>query len=70
MAKKVWGGRFREEVDGLVDRFNSSINFDKLLYSEDIEGSVAHCRMLAAQGIIGEEEASRIVEALGAVRRE
>ncbi len=70
MAKKVWGGRFREEVDGLVDRFNSSINFDKRLYAEDIDGSVAHCRMLAAKGIIGDDEASRIVEALGIVKRE
>ncbi|MFO8088962.1 MAG: argininosuccinate lyase [Desulfatiglandaceae bacterium] len=70
MAKKVWGGRFREEVDGLVDRFNSSINFDKRLYAEDIDGSVAHCRMLAVKGIIGDDEASRIVEALGIVKRE
>jgi argininosuccinate lyase len=70
MAQKVWGGRFREEVDGLVDKFNSSINFDRRLYGEDIDGSVAHCRMMAAKGIIDGEESSRIVEALGIVRRQ
>lgn len=70
MAQKVWGGRFKGEVDDLVDRFNSSIDFDRRLYREDIDGSVAHCRMMAARGIIGEDEASSIVEALGAIKRE
>ena len=70
MAQKVWGGRFREEVDGLVDKFNSSIHFDRRLYAEDIDGSVAHCRMMAARGIIDDEESSRIIEALGAIKRE
>ncbi len=70
MAQKVWGGRFKGDVDDLVDRFNSSIDFDRRLYREDIDGSVAHCRMMAARGIIGEDEASSIVEALGAIKRE
>ncbi len=70
MAKKVWGGRFREEVDGLVDKFNASIHFDKRLFAEDIEGSAAHCRMMAAKGIIDEDEAARIIEALGSIKRE
>jgi argininosuccinate lyase len=49
MARKVWGGRFKEETDALVNRFNASIGFDHRLYAQDIEGSMAHCRMLAKQ---------------------
>ena len=70
MAQKVWGGRFRQEADDLVNRFNASIGFDNRLYPQDIEGSIAHCRMMAKQGIITGEEASRIVEALGEIKRE
>ena len=70
MNKKVWGGRFSQETDALVNRFNASIGFDHHLYSYDIEGSIAHCRMLANQGIITDEEATDIVEALGKIKRE
>ena len=70
MTRKVWGGRFREETDALVNRFNTSIGFDHRLYAQDIEGSAAHCRMLAKQKIITDEEASRILEALGEIRRD
>lgn len=69
MTQKVWGGRFREETDPMVDRFNASIGFDRRLYAQDIEGSIAHCRMLARQGIMAEEEALQIVEALGEIKR-
>jgi len=67
---KVWGGRFRYEADEIVDDFNASIGFDRRLYPQDIRGSAAHCRMLAKQGIIGEEEASLIIGALGEIKRE
>ena len=70
MTHKVWGGRFREGTNALVNRFNSSIGFDHRLYAQDIEGSIAHCRMLAKQKIISDEEASQIVEALGEINRE
>ena len=70
MTKKVWGGRFCQETDALVSRFNASIGFDHLLYAYDIEGSIAHCRMLSKQGIISEEEASEILEGLGEIKRE
>ncbi|RLB36752.1 MAG: argininosuccinate lyase, partial [Deltaproteobacteria bacterium] len=56
MSEKLWGGRFREETDVQVDAFNASIGFDWRLFAHDIEGSMAHCRMLAKQGIITEEE--------------
>jgi argininosuccinate lyase len=70
MTRKVWGGRFREETDALVNRFNASIGFDHRLYPQDIEGSAAHCRMLAKQKIITDEEASQILAALGEIKRE
>ncbi len=70
MARKVWGSRFREETDRLVERFNASIGFDHRLYAHDIEGSIAHCRMLASQGIITQEETLKIIEALAEINRE
>ena len=70
MSDKVWGGRFREPLDEVLDRFNASFAFDRRLYPQDIEGSIAHVRMLAGQGILPEEEAGRIVEGLAEIRRE
>jgi len=67
---KVWGGRFRGNTDEVLDRFNASISFDKRLYAQDIEGSMAHCRMLAKQEIISDEEASQILAALAEMKRE
>ena len=68
MAKKVktnlmWGGRFDEGPDVLMESINASINFDKRLYKQDIEGSVAHANMLAKQGIIEFSEADFFSEA-------
>jgi argininosuccinate lyase len=70
MTQKVWGGRFKENINEAVDAFNSSIGFDQRLYGQDIEGSMAHCRMLAKQRIIKEEDAVKIVEALAEIKRE
>ncbi|SPD73870.1 argininosuccinate lyase [uncultured Desulfobacterium sp.] len=70
MTQKVWGGRFRKETDTLTNRFNASISFDSRLYAQDIEGSMAHCRMLAKQGIISVEDESAILEALAKILRE
>jgi argininosuccinate lyase len=67
---KIWGGRFQKAMDEMVEKFNASISFDARLYAQDIEGSMAHCQMLAKQGIIGEEEASQILGALGEIKRE
>lgn len=60
MSKKAWGGRFQEESISWVEEFNASIHFDKVLIEEDINGSIAHANMLAAQNIIGEDENSQI----------
>ena len=46
---KLWGGRFTKETNKLVQAFNASVSFDQKFYKEDIEGSIAHVRMLAKQ---------------------
>ncbi|MDX8402529.1 MAG: argininosuccinate lyase [Mariprofundaceae bacterium] len=68
--KKLWGGRFAEATDALVEQFNASIDVDARMYAEDIEGSIAHARMLAACGIISEADAQAIVEGLEGIREE
>ncbi|MFC1493704.1 argininosuccinate lyase [Thermodesulfobacteriota bacterium] len=70
MTKKVWGGRFKDNINEIVDIFNASIDFDKGLFNQDIDGSIAHCRMLAKQEIITEDEASLIINALMEIKRE
>jgi len=70
MGDKVWGGRFKEGLDQVLDRFNASISFDRRLFSQDIRGSIAHCRMLAHQKVFTEEEASVMVGALGEIHRD
>ncbi|MDR1245767.1 MAG: argininosuccinate lyase [Clostridiales Family XIII bacterium] len=57
---KPWQGRFTKTGNESIDEFNASIDFDKRLYRQDIRGSIAHCRMLAKQGIITGEEAADI----------
>ena len=61
---KLWGGRFRKSTDTKVDDFNSSIRFDKRMYKQDINGSVAHATMLGKQGIIPQADADKIVAEL------
>ena len=64
---QLWGGRFTKETDQLVYRFNASISFDQKFYRQDIEGSMAHVKMLAKQGILTEEERDRILKGLEAL---
>lgn len=61
---KLWGGRFTEGVNELVNSFNSSISIDSRMYKEDIEGSLAHVKMLGNQGIIPLKDSKKIVEGL------
>lgn len=61
---QLWGGRFTKETDRLVYNFNASISFDRKLYREDIEGSMAHVAMLARQGILTEQERDEITDCL------
>lgn len=61
---QLWGGRFTKETDQLVYNFNASITFDQKFYREDIEGSMAHVKMLAATGILTEDEKVQILAGL------
>ena len=67
---KMWGGRFRDTTSNLLDQFNASIPFDRKLYREDIQGSIAHVAMLGKEGIIPNDEVDRLIEALEIVREE
>ena len=68
MSDKLWGGRFEKSTDEMINDFQASINFDKRMYREDIEGSIAHAKMLAAQGIISAEDADKICAGLSKIR--
>jgi argininosuccinate lyase len=67
---KLWGGRFAEETDALVARYNASLPFDLRLADEDIDGSIAWARGLVGVGVLAVEEAERIVAGLEMVRAE
>ena len=67
---QLWGGRFTGETDALVYEFNASINFDKRLFSQDVEGSIAHVVMLEKQGIITCGEKDAIVKGLVQIRKD
>ncbi|MBF0100705.1 MAG: argininosuccinate lyase [Desulfobacterales bacterium] len=68
MTAKPWDGRFTEKTNELVEAFTVSIETDKRLYQEDIEGSMAHCQMLAKQGIITNDEAQALIQGLQEVK--
>ncbi|SIT03704.1 argininosuccinate lyase [Paracoccus saliphilus] len=63
-ANSMWGGRFAAGPDAIMEAINASIGFDRRLYAQDIRGSRAHAAMLAAQGIISDNDASAIGEGL------
>lgn len=65
---QLWGGRFTKETDRQVYEFNASINFDKRLYRQDIEGSIAHVIMLQRQGILTSDEMKSIIDGLNSIR--
>ena len=67
---KVWSGRFSEAVDDLVKRYTASVFFDQRLAMVDIDGSLAHARMLGRQGIISADDVAAIERGLAQVRDE
>ena len=67
---KLWSGRFAKDTDALVDQLNESISFDQRLYREDIQGSLAHARMLGDCGIISLEDVAAITEGLNGILRD
>lgn len=67
---EAWSGRFDEPVAELVKRYTASVDFDKRLARFDIQGSVAHARMLGAQGIISMQDVAAIEQGLGEILQE
>ncbi|MDC2806466.1 argininosuccinate lyase [Leuconostoc suionicum] len=70
MSDKLWGGRFTAKAAEWVDEFGASIHFDQKMAAEDIEGSIAHAKMLGKQGIISTEESEKIVAGLKIINEE
>ena len=67
---KMWSGRFSASASSLLDEFNASIMYDRKLYREDIEGSIAHATMLEKQGILTSLELTQIVDGLSQIKKE
>src|SRR5258706_9260503 len=70
MSNKMWGGRFASGPDAVMEEINSSIEFDRHLYRQDIAASKAHAAMLAKQGIIAREDAKKIAHGLDTILSE
>lgn len=66
----LWGGRFTKDTDSQVYAFNASIGFDRKLYRQDIEGSIAHVVMLAKQGILTSQERDELIKGLTGIRED
>ncbi len=69
-TKKLWGGRFQAQASKWVDEFGASISFDQLMAEEDIEGSLAHVKMLGHTKILNESDVAQIVQGLEDLRDE
>ncbi len=69
-TSSIWGGRFSEGPSAIMEEINASIGFDARLFAVDIQASVAHAKMLGAQGIISDADASSIIEGLAKVEAE
>ncbi len=67
MTMKLWGGRFKKSESKLMEDFNSSLRFDRRLYREDIEGSMAHVKMLSRCNILSREDGKKILEGLKSI---
>src|SRR5260370_9842143 len=70
MSNKMWGGRFSERPDAVMEEINVSIDVDRHLYAQDIAASKAHAAMLAAQGIITANDAKNISRGLDTILSE
>ena len=65
--EKMWAGRFLKQSEKIADEFNSSIQFDKVMFKEDIQGSLAHAAMLGKTGILPLADVEKITEGLGGI---
>ena len=69
-SNSMWGGRFASGPASIMQAINVSIGFDRRLYAQDIQGSIAHCEMLVAQTIIDAAAGSRIIDGLKSILQE
>ena len=67
---KAWSNRFENKLDPFIEKFNSSINFDKTLIIEDLDCSIAHARMLWINQIISVKESEIIINGLNEIKNE
>ena len=67
---KLWGGRFRDEENALMEEFNESFDFDSVLYKQDINGSLAHIYMQVQVGLLNEEEGKLISDGLKSIEKD
>ncbi len=70
MSNRMWGGRFAEGPDAIMEEINASIDYDQKLYRQDIDGSKAHVRMLAEKDIVTRDDADKIVQGLDTILSE
>ena len=70
MTNQQWGGRFSEPTDAFVARFTASVDFDQRMYRQDIQGSVAHAKMLCHVGVLSTQEKDDILRGLEEIRIE
>ena len=70
MSDMMWGGRFTKAEEKNALDFNASISYDCRMYREDIAGSIAHAKMLAAHGIISKEDQEKITKGLISIKKE
>jgi argininosuccinate lyase len=70
MKNSMWGGRFSQGPDAVMEEINVSIDFDRKLFRQDIQASKAHARMLARQGIIAADDGEKIIAGLDTILRE
>jgi len=69
-SDKLWGGRFEERSHPLLEEYTASVHFDKRLAPHDIQGSIAHARMLHRIGLLSARERDRLVRGLKEIRKE
>src|SRR3979411_1009146 len=69
-ANTMWGGRYKLGPAEIMEKINASIGFDRRLYAQDIAGSLAHCDMLVARGILTAKDGRAIKRGLQQVREE
>ena len=70
MSEMMWGGRFTKAEEKNALDFNASISYDCRMYREDIAGSIAHAKMLAAHGIISAEDQEKITAGLKKIKKQ